>query len=1114
MFDLRKPFSSMLLGAALTGGVFATCIAPSSAFAQAVSGEITGTVTDAAGAVVPNATLIATNTATGVTYNASSNSVGEYRVPNLPAGTYDITVTAQGFTKYLLKGFLVELNKVSTANVALKVSSSETVEVSADAGVALDTTTAQLGISFDSRAITDLPAATFNVLNLSLLSSGVASSGGVGAGSGPTIGGQRPRDNNFTVEGIDNNSKSVTGPLIYIPNDAVGEFTVLQNQFGAQYGHSNAGQFNQTVKSGTNKIHGAAYEYFQNRNLNAIDAGYARSQFDAVTNPNPKAARYDDNRFGGQVGGPILKNKLFLFSNYEQEPVGAPGTTASFCAPTADGFTTLNGVSGLSATNLAQYVKYSPVASVQAASGDRCPSSIIVGGTTIPVGDVGVSAGSYTNNYRSTSSMDWSIGSKDNLRVRYIYNRSDGLDAAAEFSSFWAPAPNRYHLATFSEFHTFSPTLTNEFRVGFNRYYSVISAPGEFPGLAAFPNIVVDDLNGVDIGPDDNAPQGTIQNTYQASDSILWTKGKHSFNIGYEYRDVISPQAFVQRARGDYEYKTLDVFLRDLSPDTFGERNATAPGVSSTYYGNQNSSYAYVNDDWRISQKLTINLGVRYEFTSVPLGQQQQKANSAASVPGLITFGAPKSQKANFVPRVGFAYSLDSKTVVRGGFGMGYDVLYDNLGILSSAPQYQITEDVDTGTSTAGFLAGGGLPATVAIPDLATQRALTTAYIPNQKLPYAENWSLGVERTFGKDYTVELRYVGTRGIHLPTQLRLNRQSQATNSNSLPTFFTPTPITSTDALTLTQLKANRPSFVPAYTAAGFQSSIVSFQPSAESNYNGLALQVTRRMSHGLQIIGAYTWSKTMDDATADVFSTYLTPRRAQDFQNISGDYSRSALDHTHRLTAAVIYDLPFFAHSNFLKRNLLGNWEIAPVYTYQSPEYATVQSNVDSNLNGDAAGDRAFVNPKGKKGTGSGVNGIYDPALAGNCDEGDDGQCNANLVGYYAIDPNAQYVVAGSGTLPTAGRNTLPIRPIDNFDVTAIKRLSFGERIKFEFQAQAFNVLNHSQYLPGSLNNINSLGYTDGGTHSFLTPDQPTFNNPSATFNNNARAMQLVVKIIF
>jgi len=1077
--------------------------------AQAVSGNIVGLVTDSNKSVVVRAEVVATNEATGVAYQAVTNSIGEYQMSNLLPGKYTISVTSTGFSKSTVRGFEVSLNKTSTSNFVLQIkAASETVEVSSEAAVALDTTTAQVGTGFVSAQLTELPAATNNVLNLSLMTAGVTSSGGVGAGSGPAVGGQRPRNNNYTVEGIDNNSKSVTGPLIGIPSDAVSEFTVLQNQFSAEYGHSNGGQFNQVVKSGTNNFHGLAYEYFQNRNLNAIDAATARAG--EVKNP-----RYDDNRFGGQVGGPIKRNKLFFFANYEKEPVGQPGQTVSFCAPTADGFSTLGSIAGLASNNLSIFKKYSPVASTQATSSEDlqlCHSTISVVGKAIPIGKVGFVAGTFTNNLRSINSVDWTISQKDSLRARYIYNRSDGNDTAATFPSFWTPSPNRYHLATFSEFHIFNPNMTSEFRLGFNRYYSVLTAPSAFPGMTVFPNITIDDLSGVNIGPDPNAPQGTIQNTYQGSESIIWNRDKHSLKFGAEFRDVISPQVFVQRLRGDYEWgediitgqSGLEQYLLDQSPNVFGERNATAPGVAPTFYGNQKVFYGFLQDDFRVTQKLTLNLGVRYEYTGVPLGEQQQKANAAASVQGLIVFGVPKAQKFNFVPRLGFAYSVDNNTVVRGGFGMGYDVLYDNLGILSSAPQYQVTEDVDTSVApTPNFLASGGLPSTATIPDLATQKALTSAWVPDQKLPYAENWTLGVERTFAKDYTAEVRYVGTRGIHLSTQNRLNRQNVAVTGNALPMYFSPTAITDANALTLTQVKARRSSFVSEYAAAGFdQSNIVAFMPWSQSAYNGLATQLTRRFSHGLLFNAAWTWSKTMDDATADVFSTYLTPRRPQDFRNVGADYSRSALDHTHRMTLAVVYDLPFFQHSNWIERNVLGNWELAPAYTYQSPEYGTVQSNVDANLNGDSAGDRVFINPAGKKGTGTKSVAIKDPN-AGNA-----------VVGYYAADPNAYYVVAGSGTLPTSSRNTLPINPINDLDATAVKRISFTERYKFEFQAQAWNVLNHSQYLPGSVNNINSLGYTDGDTHSYLIPGETKFNNPKAVFSNNARNMQLAVKFIF
>jgi len=1067
------------------------------AHAQAVSGDITGVVTDASKAVVVKANVVAKNVATGVSYAAVTNGIGEYHLVNLPPGTYDVVVSAPGFGRSALKNFEVELNKISTANFSLSVTANETVEVSAQAGVALDTTTAQLETSFSSQQLTQLPAATNNVLNLALMTAGVSSSGGMGQGTGPSVGGQRPTSNNFMIEGIDNNNKSVPAPLVTVPSEAVSEFSTLQNQFSAEYGHSNGGQFNQIIKSGTNQFHGVVYEYFQNRNLNAVDASVARAQ----NNYNVVASRYDDNRFGGQVGGPIFRNRLFFFSNYEQEPQGSPGGTQSFCAPTAAGITTLQGLSGLSANNLDTYIKYTPVASTQASATDRCPQTITVLGKAIPVGDVGLTTGSYLNYYRSTNSVDYTFSDKDNIRVRYIFNRTDGPDTTPMFPAFWTMEPYRYHLATFSEFHTFSPSLTNELRIGYNRFYNNISDKGTFPGMDVFPDLVIDELN-IDLGPD--SAQGMTQNTYQGSDSVIWNKGKHTFKTGFEFRDIISPQLFVQRVRGGYEWADLGSFLQDLSPNVSGERTATTPGRNQTYYGNQKVSYAYLNDDWRISQKLTLNLGVRYEYTGVPVTQQLQNLNVAASVPGLISFDSPTAQKANFVPRFGFAYSVDANTVVRGGFGMGYDVLYDNLATATVPPQFSVIEDVDTTKVTTGFLAGGGLPstATATYATVADQRAATTGWVANQKLPYAENWSLGIERTFKQDYTAEVRYIGTRGLDLPTQNRINRQSTTTATNVLPFYFETTTNSSASALTLSELEANGSSFVPAFAAAGFNvNNILAYVPWAKSDYNGMAAQLTRRFSRGLLINAAYTWSKTMDDGTLTTFASYLTPRRPQDFRHIASDYSRSALDHTDRVTIAMVYDLPFYKTGSWLERNLLGNWEIAPVYTFQSPEYATVQSNVDTNLNGDSAGDRAFINPLGKKGTGSGSTAIIDPVLN-------------DVVGYYANDPTAYYVAAGAGTAPNTARNTLPIRSIDNFDATAVKRLTIGQRYKFEFQTQVWNLFNHSQYVPGSINNVNSIGYVTTVTHTYLIPGSANFNKPEETFNNNARTMQLAVKLTF
>jgi hypothetical protein len=289
-------------------------------------------------------------------------------------------------------------------------------------------------------------------------------------------------------------------------------------------------------------------------------------------------------------------------------------------------------------------------------------------------------------------------------------------------------------------------------------------------------------------------------------------------------------------------------------------------------------------------------------------------------------------------------------------------------------------------------------------------------------------------------------------------------------------------------------------VPAYANAGFDSArIVSFQPYGQSIYHGLQAQLSRNFNNGLQFQLAYTWSHAEDNSTADVFSTILTPRRPQDFQNFANDMSTSALDRRHRFTAQVIYDLPFFKNASWFKKNMVGNWEFAPVYTFQSPEYATVQSGVDANMNGDAAGDRAIFNPAGVPGTGSGVNPLLNTA--------------GDTVGYVAVNPNAQYIQAQAGAMATISRNTLALPHINNWDMTIVKRLNITERQSFEFQAQALNLFNHAQYVPGYLNLINSLGYT-GDEINMLKPQSSTFNQPQKFFSNQPRTMQLVLKYSF
>lgn len=1087
------------------------------AFGQAISGNIVGTVVDSSGAVVTNASVEATNVGTGVTTAAKTGASGGYRFDNLPIGTYKITVKASGF-RTVSQQADVDLNKTGTVNVTMSPgAATETIEVSGEAPL-IDTSTAQVTTNYNEREISDSPGVSGNgfgigVLNLSLYSSGVASNGGVGAGTGPSVGGQRAYNNNFTIEGVDNNNKVVTGPLAIVPNDAVASFTVLQNMYAPEFGHSSGGQFNQVVITGTNGFHGKAYEYFENRNLNAIDQIVANPAIQAGTKPtNP---RFDSNRYGGQIGGPIIKNKLFFFFNYEYNAIGQSVTPTAPETPTAAGFATLASLPGISQTNLSIFKQF--VAPAPAPCGS-C-NAVLVNGTNIEIGLLPVVGPSFNNFRNSAASVDYNISSHDQLRGRFIYNHTVGSDTTPTLPVFFSFIPATSDVGTLSEYHTFSPTLVNEFRVGYNRYRQIIdTGKFAFPGLDQFPNLTFDELS-LQIGPDPNGPQFTIINTYQASDNVNWTKGRHTWQFGGEGRKYISPQNFTQRSRGDYDYSALQLYLNDTTPDSLGERSVG----KATYDANQIALYWYVSDTWRMRPNLTLTLGLRHEYTTIPADERLQKLNIAASVPGLIDFSEPRAPKKNFAPRVGLAWSPgnSSNTSIRAGFGMAYDVLYDNIGSLSKPPQLNQTYDCappggpGNGNSPTcpnePFLAHGGLPpAPQPFATVADARAATASWVPpNQRDPYSISWTLGIQHTFARSYTAEVRYLGTRGVHLDTQVRINRITKTSPTLFLPTLLANPGQPALDSLTTTlkQIKA-QPSFRADLAAAGFTGgNLIGFVPFGDSVYHGLAAQLNRRFSNGLQFQAAYTFSHNIDNSTADFFTTILTPRRPQDFQNLHVDRSNSALDHRHRFTFTTLYDLPLFKNSSsWLMRNVAGNWEFAPVYTFESPEFATVQAARDANGNADSWGDRAILNTSGKGLTGTDVTALKNTAGA--------------TVAYLANDPTARFIRTGIGALSNLGRNTLPTEHINNWDFGVYKSISFTERFKFQMGAQMLNAFNHPQFTPGYVNRADGANTaltaitTSSAVREYLTPGTSTFNNARAVFSSNPRTMQLSAKFIF
>jgi len=1113
---------------------------------------------DPNGAVVPGAKVTITRKSTSEAKTTTSSDSGAFEFANLqPGNDYTITIEATNFKKAEVSDVQVQLGQTADVPVSLQTGQvTETVNVSAGGAELVQTTTADLSKGFDSRTVAEMAQtglAGAGVNNLALIAPNVSSSGGVGVGTGGTVGGQRPRNNNFMLDGIDNNDKSVTGPQSYISPEEVAEFSLLQNQFSAEFGRSNGGQFVTVTKSGTNDYHGTFYGFVRNKKWNALDnlqilGGTTRADM----------PRYDYFRGGFNIGGPVLipnftgedrmwwsgKDKLFFFTSYERYHLGSAASAGGIATPTAAGFASLATLPGIRATNLGVMQTFLPVAPVKTGTITVCNSNVVhtssagtpcaSGGTrTIDIGNVQFPAPNFSKQNHAVINIDYNQSATTQHRFRFTMTNTADIDNSANLPVFFISIPSKQRLFSWTMIHNFSSNLINESRVAFRRSVGNFPVPNiNFPGLNVFPNIGLGDL-GVDIGPDGNAPQTGIENNYQLVDNMTWVAGNHSFKFGGDFRILISPQTFSQRVRGDYQYLFTDNYLRDLSPE-FGERNAG----NNVYYGNQKILYAFVQDDWRIRPNLTLNMGVNYSYQEVPLGARTSQAlNAISSVPGLIQFRAPKSQTKNFSPKVGFAWAPDynegmlgrifgasGKSSIRAGFSMGYDYIFDNLYILSNPPQLQQTNDVPTPEgAVANFLANGGLPdAPVAITSAAIARASTGSFIPDQKVPYSLTWTLSWQRQFMTNWSFEARYLGTRGVHLLTQNRISNFARVDTNNGrpgLPTYLTGAPTQAqidalpAGTLTLANIQA-RPNIRPGFLAAGFGAGVVAFLSNGNSTYHGASAQLQRRFSNGLQMTAAYTWSHLIDDTTAEVFSTVLSPRRVEDFQNLRKERANSALDRRHRFVTAWIYELPWYRDKRGWAGALLGGFNIAGTYTAESGEWVTVRSGNDSNQNGDSAGDRVILNPGGTEGVGSPVSALVRtcPAfvIPGDPASGCTTSAASRTIGYAAVNPAAKYIQAGNGAVSNISRNTFLMPGINNWDISLFKNFRIGEGSKrFQLRADLFNAFNHPQYVAGSVNTVDPIGTTGVTQFVQVTPFDPsTFLKADQNFSSNPRLIQI------
>src|SRR6266481_1082343 len=1094
-------------------------------FAQNLTGTLRGVVLDQQNKAVPDASITATSDNTGVSATTTSSSAGTYSIPNLPSGTYKIKVEANGFASYLRTGIQVLSSQVTDASVSLEIAGTATTVMVESGANLLQTESSQISGSFEGNSISDIPSQTganLSVLNLAIFLPNTTTQIGGTSGTGGSIGGLRGRENSFSIDGTDNNDPTVTASTQQVIPDAVQELTVNQNIYSAEYGRGAGGQFNVITKTGTNQVHFGLWGYNTNR------------AYDAFSNQEGQLGhkrRYDFNRVGGDVGGAVIKNKLFYYGAYEFNNLGLQPSAPAPLAPTAAGMTQLNAMAVDQQVKdlLAQF----PIAAAQTNCGTPPGPCFVTVNTTgtpvlIPVGTVQAVAPSYVNQQDYIINGDYNLG-QQSLHGRYLKSRTrqpsfGGSFPLAQFASFSAADSRRVILN-----HTWTATshLVNDFRGSFVRYTQFFPLSGIAQN---FPTLTVDDLNAITLGPNGNLPQHRVFDEYTLGDSVSFTHGRHTLKWGGQYYWYISPSEFLQNQRGQYGYTSLNQLINDQLPS---KPNFTLQGLGSGFFsGNAKNFSLFMQDDVKVTSRLTLNLGLRYDFFGNPAGTKANALNAVASLPGTpLVFGVPKQDWNNVGPRIGFAWDPTGKGkwAVRGGGGVAFDVIpwnfYTNgnpvqlqavltpgaacVGTFGAPPAWCSTPN------GSGFLADGGMHNIVFTPPTtqAAARAQTSNIMADAAAPKVFTWSLSVQREIVKDTSLEVRYLGTRALELPVQLQLNSISPfELGAQPLPTYFSQSAVPATAAATAPTLGQFLALRTRRYAAQGFTGGVITEEAAVgDSTYHGGAVEFLHRFSHGLLLRANYTFAKTMDNSTNDLNTSAVNPRRPQDPFNLRNEWARSALDVTHKVAITWLYNLPSPSWNNHFARGAASGWEWAGSYLFQSGQPVTIQSGVDSNGNLDAAGDRAILNPAGTEGVGSIVSRVCrDPNTSATSIN--NACASGNTVGYVANTPNARYIQAGAGAVPNLGRNTFNSPYFNVWNMSVLKNQKLTERFKLQLRVDAYDVFNHPNFTFGNLSVFQT-------TANALSQNYANLNTGSGfldktLFDGGSRTIQLGLKLTY
>ena len=1071
-------------------GAFSLCLLCFAAsFAQTSKGFVVGSVADPNGAAIPNAAITITNTATGAVRTTVSQENGGYRLDAVDPGTYNLEISASGFAGAKTENIVVASAQTAEVNLQLSIGgASATVDViSNDSNVELQTTDGARVNTLENRQITELPVAGLNPANLVYTLPGVSDTsqtlaGGFVQGTEFSVNGLRARANNQLIDGLDNNDNSITGQA-YQPTvrDGYSEVAILSSNYSAEYGRAGGAITNVVTRSGTNQFRGSVYDIIRNSAFNSLTPGQRRRELTEV----PQLA---NNTFGGSLGGPILKNKLFFFGTFQADLLRS-NTEATAAVPTVAGFAALR--SQFPAGTSANLDYYLGIVGNNRGATDlfnvalRNPATGAIT-NNIEFGTVSTVAPQPVNTYDYITRADYNPTDRDNLSFRYLATKQRFTNQfPTVFQGFEVDVPslNQNFYAAYTR--NFAPNLTNEFRFGYG-FLRVNFSPrnraiGETGASISFSGGGLG--SGIDgIGLNSGFPQGRKFNNFQFQDTITYTVSRHTFRIGADLNDQRATQAVPFNSRGTFSFTASNAITPAGGGNAFTingfqnfiegfsgangqiQRAFGSPELKpSTFFQNY-----FVNDEWKILENLTVNLGLRYENYGTPFNKVQFPAFAGFNQP-IDAVVRQKRDNNNFAPRFSFAYSPDfangfggklfgsRETVIRGGFAANYDVFFNNIlaNTAASSPNVRTATILGRSGVTAGNPRGlnafniNQLPADATFNPLAA----ITSIDRNLVNPESYVYNLGVQRRFFGDYILDAAYVGSRGLRLFVNEQLNP------------------------------------FVGAARLHPSRGSVLLRTNGGDSSYNSLQMRFERGFKNGFLLRSTYTFSKTIDNVNSEVFATTGGTSVGSNPFNRRVDQAVADYDVPHVFTFTGLLDLPTFGASGVAKK-IVNGFTVGAIYRIQSgaPVNPFV-GGVDLNGDGSAFNDRPFVlNPNASNRLvafedAASPTGFFDQR--GN---------PINLAdARFVIDP----ALGGS----IAGRNTLRGERFQTLDMSLQREFGLNftgvETLRFQVRADVFNVLNLPNYSPGT---------------GDVTSDQ--FNDSFTQGEGTSRSARIQLRLVF